>query len=139
MVALDMAGDAVGAMALYSEAAALGAAASTLGTVVPILGAALAISQGNYLGAVASILMMVNPIIGMVVMVLSAILGGDEEPVYDWIPARGEGNYLRGPTARSASKPPAPTPTRASNKPRPVRGPKGRRWSPPRSPRRSRA
>ncbi len=95
IAAVEVAGDFATA-AMYAESAALGAAAGALSNVVPILGAALALSQGNVLGAVASMLMMVNPVLGMVVMVLSSIFGGDAEPEYDWIPARGEGSYTRG-------------------------------------------
>ncbi|HLB16646.1 MAG TPA: cadherin-like domain-containing protein [Burkholderiales bacterium] len=98
MLALDAAGDFAGAAALYSQSASLGAVASVLGDVVPILGAALALSQGNYIGAVASILMMIPAtfVIGLVLTIVSALFSGDDEPEYDWIPAAGNGSYTRG-------------------------------------------
>ncbi|MGH2363000.1 MAG: hypothetical protein ACRDGM_20925, partial [bacterium] len=89
--------------ALYAEAAGANAAAAVLADVVPILGAALAISQGNYLGAVGAIMMM-NPVTfvpGLIITVVSSLFGGlfggDEEPPYNWIPATGEGRYVSYP------------------------------------------
>jgi hypothetical protein len=93
ILGIEAAGD-IATAALYAESAALSTAASALGQVVPLLGAALSLSQGNVIGAVGSVLMMVNPVLGMVVMVLSSLFG-DDEPEYDWIPARGEGHYVR--------------------------------------------